>query len=220
MSSSVKMPLSPTTMRSDGIRGASSSLTLERDLEGAQVPVVDADELGAERQGAVQLRPVVHLDQHVHAEIVSGVDQRAGLVVRDARHDDEDAVGAPGAGLVDLIGLEQEILAQGRQAGGLAGLGEVFGLALERGLVGENGEAGRAALRIGACARLGGSKSARIRPFEGLAFFTSAMSAGRPSARWRSMAFAKPRGGEAARARRSISACGIAAFAAAISWRL
>ena len=146
----VKMPLSPTTMRSDGISGASSSLTPSETSKVRRLRLLMPMSLRAERQGAVELRPVVHLDQHVHAEVVRGVDQRARLVVGDARHDDEDAIGAPGAGLVDLVGLEQEILAQGRQAGGLAGLREVFGPALERGLVGEHREAGRAALRIGA----------------------------------------------------------------------
>ena len=92
----------------------------------------------------------MHLDEHVHAERVRCRDEGARLVVGDARHDDEDAVGAPQARLEDLVGLEQEILAQHRQAGGLAGGGKIFGPALERGLVGEHGQAGRAALGIGA----------------------------------------------------------------------
>ena len=89
-------------------------------------------ELRAERQRAVELRPVMHLDEHIHAEFVRGVDELARLGVGDARHDDEDAVGPPGAGLEDLIGLEQEILAQSREAGGVARLRQVFGPALER----------------------------------------------------------------------------------------
>ena len=198
-SASVKMPLSPTTMRSARDQRRELLADAERDLEGAQIPVVDADELGAERQRAVEFRPVVHLDQHVHAEIVRRVDQRARLLVGDARHDDEDAIRAPGARLEDLIGLEQEILAQGRQAGRLAGL--------RSGIRACPGTTARRSERKGRsrrpphrrCARRGGSKSARMRPFEGLAFLTSAMRAGRPSARCRSMAAAKPRGGAAAR---------------------
>ena len=122
----------------------------ERHLEGAQVAVVDADELRAERQRALEFGAVVDLDQHVHAEPVGGVDQRARLRVGDARHDDEDAIGAPGARLEHLVGLEQEVLAQGRQAGRLARLRQIFGPALERRRVGEDREAGGAALRIGA----------------------------------------------------------------------
>ena len=102
----------------------------ERDVEGAQVAVVDADEPGAEGQGALELAGVVHLDERVHAERVRRLDESGRRFVTDARHDDEDAVGAPGARLEHLVGLEQEILAQDGQAGGLAGLRQIFGTAL------------------------------------------------------------------------------------------
>ena len=70
--------------------------------------------------------------------------------VVDRRHDDQDAVGAPGARFRDLIGLEHEILAQRRQGGRGARGGQEFGLALERRRVGQHREAGRAARLIGA----------------------------------------------------------------------
>ena len=60
-------------------------------------------------------RLVVGLDQHVEAEVMGGLVERPGGFVVDRRHDDEDAVGAPGARLQHLIGIEQEILAQDRQ---------------------------------------------------------------------------------------------------------
>ena len=50
-------------------------------------------------------------------QVMRGDIERAGLAVIDAGHDDQDAVGAGGAGLVNLIGIEQEILAQRGQAG-------------------------------------------------------------------------------------------------------
>jgi hypothetical protein len=65
--------------------------------------------------------------------------------VVDHGHDDEDAVGPPGAGFGDLVGVEHEVLAQHRQAGGGARRQQVFGLALEGGFIGENRQAGGAA---------------------------------------------------------------------------
>jgi len=49
--------------------------------------------------------------------------QFAGQGIVDAGHDDQDGVGAPGAGLVDLVGVKQEILAQRGQRHRLAGVG-------------------------------------------------------------------------------------------------
>ena len=133
-----------------GSGGASSSLTPSETSKVRRLRLLMPISLVPSGRARSSSAAVVHLDQHVHAEVVRRVDQRARLVVRDARHDHEDAIGAPGAGLEDLIGLEQEILAQGGQAGCLARLGEVFGLALEGRLVGQHREAGRAAVRIGA----------------------------------------------------------------------
>ena len=87
----------------------------ERRLEGPEVAVVDADERRGEPQRALELRLVVHLDEHVHAERERRLLERLRLVVGDRRHDDQDAVGAPGARLEDLVGLEHEILAERRQ---------------------------------------------------------------------------------------------------------
>ena len=69
-----------------------------------------------ELQRALELGLVVHLDQHVHAERERRVLERPRAVASSsARHDDQDAVGAPGARFGHLIGLEHEILAQHRQ---------------------------------------------------------------------------------------------------------
>ena len=87
----------------------------ERRLEGAQVAVVDADQPALERQRALEFALVMDLDQHVEPEVMRGLVERARGIVVDGGHDDEDAVGAPGARLQHLIGIEQEILAQDRQ---------------------------------------------------------------------------------------------------------
>ena len=69
-SSWVKMPLSAMTMRSLGTRGCQASVTARSVDESLEVAVVDADQPGVEGERAVKLRFVVHLDEHVHAEIV------------------------------------------------------------------------------------------------------------------------------------------------------
>ena len=69
----------------------------------------------APAQRALELPLVVDLEQHVHAERDRGVLEVLRQAVVDRRHDDQDAVGAPGARLDHLIGVVHEILAQHRQ---------------------------------------------------------------------------------------------------------
>ena len=123
MSAGVTMPLSPTTMRSRRDERRQLLAHGERHLEGAQVAVVDADELAcrAAAPGRARRRSWTSTSTSMPSPCAVSI-ERARLRVGDARHDDEDAVGAPGARLEDLVGLEQEVLAQGRQAGGLARL--------------------------------------------------------------------------------------------------
>ena len=59
------------------------------------------------------------------------------------------AVRAPGAGLMDLVGIEQEILAQRGQGAGRARRGQKLGRALEGRRVGQHRKAGGAARLIG-----------------------------------------------------------------------
>jgi hypothetical protein len=53
---------------------------------------------------AVQLRPVMHLDQRVHPPMPRRVLQLARLPVARRGHDDQDAIRAPGARLGHLVG--------------------------------------------------------------------------------------------------------------------
>ena len=121
----------------------------QADLEGAQVAVVDAKQPGPQRQGPFHLGLVMHLDEGVHAEFEGRLLQRPGLVVGQRRHDDQDGIGTPGAGFVDLVGFEHEILAQRRQPRRRAGAGQVFRRALEGRAVGQHREAGGAAAFVG-----------------------------------------------------------------------
>src|SRR5215470_375505 len=122
----------------------------KRGLEGAQITVVDADKPRAQLERALELGLVVHLEQHIHAMSERGCLQLLRQHIGDARHDDQDAVGAPGARLRHLIRVVHEILAQRRQLGGGAHGGEIVGLALERRRIGEHRETRCTARRIGA----------------------------------------------------------------------
>src|SRR5712671_2046579 len=122
----------------------------KRGLERAQIAIVDTEETRAQLERALELDLVVHLEQHIHAIGDGGCLKLLRERVGHARHDDQDAVGAPGARLRHLISIVHEILAQRRQFGRGARGGEILGFALDRGRVGEHREAGRAACRISA----------------------------------------------------------------------
>ena len=98
-SAGVKMPLSPTMMRSRGTSGASRSLIASVVSKVLQVAVVDADEPRFQPQRALELGFVMDFDQHVHAEACAAASSRARSVVVDRGHDDEDAIGAPARAL-------------------------------------------------------------------------------------------------------------------------
>ena len=89
------------------------------------------------------------LDQHIHAVRERGILDIPGGGVVERRHDDQDAVGAVGAGLDHLIGVVDEILAQHRQLGGGAGGHHEIEMALKRRRVGQHRETGGAAGFIG-----------------------------------------------------------------------
>ena len=92
----------------------------------------------------------MHLDQHVHAQIVGGGVERLGLGIGHGGHDDQHAVRAMGPGLEHLIGIVEEILTQRGQMRGLAGALQRLQAALKRRAVREHGETRRPGGLIGA----------------------------------------------------------------------
>ena len=103
----------------------------QRCLECPQIAIIDADQARTQSQRAIELGFVMNLQQHIHAEIEGRVLDVLGGRVIERRHDDEDAIGAPGARFRDLIDVEHEILAQGGKGGCVARLRQEFRLALE-----------------------------------------------------------------------------------------
>ena len=116
MSAGVKMPLSPTMTRSFGTSGASRSLTASVVSKVRRSRLLMPISREARLQRALQFRLVMHLDQHIHAE-------RRAPPPRCARASSSSTAAmmirmqsAPSArASYDLVGLEEEILAQHRQ---------------------------------------------------------------------------------------------------------
>ncbi len=114
-SAGVKMPLSPTRSRSEGTSAASRSdvaSVVSKVLRSRLLMPMSGE---ARRSARSKLRLVVDLDEHVHAERKRHLFERLRLVVGDRRHDDQDGVGAEGARLEHLVGVEQEVLAERRE---------------------------------------------------------------------------------------------------------
>src|ERR1019366_4714976 len=82
------------------------------DLEGLEVPGVDADDAGASLDGPVGLGLVVHLDQSRHPQGLGPLTQadQGGLV--KSRDNQQNNVGAVGARLPQLVRRDHEVLAE------------------------------------------------------------------------------------------------------------
>ncbi len=107
---------------------ACDELELDRavDLEGREVPGVDADDLRLERDRAVQLVGVVRLDQRLDAQLTRVRDERGGPLIVDVAQQDQHRVGAGDLGFQQIELFGEEAFGEQRcrccRAGGL----EVF----------------------------------------------------------------------------------------------
>ena len=115
-----------------------------------EVAVVDPDHLGVGLQRPLQLALVVDLDQAVEVERARLVVERAQVLVVEGADDQQHRVGAVHRRLVELVGVDDEVLADDRQAAGGAGRAQVLQRAAEVRLVGEHRERRRAAALVGA----------------------------------------------------------------------
>ena len=98
--------------------------------EGPEISRVHSDHGSVDRQRAIQLRLVVHLHEHVQLEVAGQlVELTEQDVVRNGRGNEENRVGPDASALVDLVGIDREVLAQDRgRRRGVAGLLEVGNL--------------------------------------------------------------------------------------------
>ena len=112
------------------------------DGKGSEVAAVDTDQVEAEVDGALELLTVVGFAEDVEADAVSFVAEIAEAHVGVCGDDEEDGVGTGSAGFEDLEGVEDEFLAKAGDADLGGGGGEMVERALEKLLVGKDGEGG------------------------------------------------------------------------------
>ncbi len=114
--------------------------------EVGEVAVVDADQVGIDGlERALELLLVVHLDEDVEVELRAPAPcSGASVVVVERGDDQQDRVGARDRGLDDLVGVDDEVLAQDRQRAGRARLVQVVERAAEVALLGQDRQRGRA----------------------------------------------------------------------------
>ena len=109
-----------------GDGGREAERGLQVDGQGLEVAVVDAHDRAADGEGAIELLAVVDLDQGVEAGLLGGLGELAQLGIREGGHDQEDGVGAGDPRLPDLVGIDDEVLAQDGQQGGGTGPPQVL----------------------------------------------------------------------------------------------
>ena len=107
----------------------------------------------------------MYFHQYVKADTGRGCRKVLHARIVQRRHDQQYAVRTDGSCLVDLVRVDDEILAQYRQAGCCPGLLQVQVRTLEKLLIGQYGEAHGARFGIG----LGKSGRVEIRPDDALA---------------------------------------------------
>ena len=98
----------------------------------------------------LELLVVVDLDEAVEVELARLGVELLELVAARARDDQQHRVGAVGRRLVELVAVDDEVLAQDRQAGGRARRAQVVERAAEVRLLGQDRERRRAAALVGA----------------------------------------------------------------------
>ena len=117
-------------------------------LEVLQVARVDADHLGAGTACAFDLLAGVRFDQHGHAQLVRQIQQVFELGVVQCGDDEQHQIGTVGAGFVDLVVGNDEVLAQHRNMHGGANLVEIIEAAEEFATFSEHGNGACAALLV------------------------------------------------------------------------
>src|SRR5699024_7721116 len=118
---------------------------------------VDADELGTDVGGEFQFRPVVGLDERRHAQFAGQSVELAQLHRIEGGDDEQDDVGPVRPGLVELVFVDHEVLAQGRDVHGRAHGIEVVETAGEAAGLGEHahGSGTAGGVEAGECAGVG-----------------------------------------------------------------
>ena len=97
----------------------------------------------------------MHFHEHGQAQEAGHLEQVGDVLVGEDRCDQQGGVGAGGPGLIELVGAEDEVLAEQGQIHHLAHLHQHLKASLEKGLVGEHREATGAACGVAPGDRFG-----------------------------------------------------------------
>ena len=144
-----EMPDSDTTIAPGGIADISLAVR-SRSTEKSRRSRLLTPMISAPRAAArCELRRVVDLDEHVEAECGGGGVQLCQLLVAERRDDQQHGIGAGGERLVQLVDVDDEVLAQQRQPAGPTREEQVIERAAEVGLLGEDRRGDGAATLIG-----------------------------------------------------------------------
>ena len=117
-------------------------------LHDLQVAVIDADQLWVETQHSLQVGSVMELDQSLHPQPHGSLIQVGQLGIIQALGDEQDAIGADGTGLQDLILVEDEVLPEQWHVDGLANLPQIVEVPLKVFLVGQDAETRRSVFDV------------------------------------------------------------------------
>ena len=137
------MPDSATRSTPVGHGGADADRPVGVDLEGDEVALVDADGRGADGDGPLELRLVVHLDEDVEVQIGGQGVEVGQLGVVEGGDDEQHGVGPHEAGVADVARVDGEVLAEHGDVDRRPGGPEVGRRPAEPVLVGEHRQAGR-----------------------------------------------------------------------------
>ena len=103
------------------------------------------------------------LHERVELQVARQAEQRPEIAGLERPDHQQHGVRPGRLGLVDLVGVDREVLAQERQVAGAAGLAQVVERAAEMGLLGEHRQGGGAAALVGAH-EVGAARSLADRP--------------------------------------------------------
>ncbi len=112
--------------------------------------VVDAEDVGVDLERLLELALVVDLDERVEVERARLLEQHVEVGQVESGDDQQDRVGADRRGLVELVGVDDEVLAQDRQRRRPARLAQVVEAAAEVERLGQHRQRGGAAALVGA----------------------------------------------------------------------
>ena len=149
-SEAVRRPDSATTVTPSGTPRQQLERPPDVDLQRRQVAVVDPDQPGAERRGALELGLVVNLDQRREPEPRAVSCSRSSSALVERGHDQQDRVGARRQRLVELVGVDDEVLAQDRQRRSRARRPQIVERSAEARPLGEDRQRCRAAALVAA----------------------------------------------------------------------